>query len=255
MSRATAIIFALALSPVCAAFAAQTEGAAFFKAARDSVKISRNSEPLKISRNSTVPANGLQISVPAGEVLGVAFSNGVSAVAVGPAEFSVDALSQETPPPVCAPFERESHPSKMSVSVLRGKLVFSASGRLERSELLIKFPAGIVADARARVVIAEAGAGNSKLAPLGGTARIKSGGEIWDVVKDGNFAHIAVPESGKAAKPVFERIYSVERKSFSELVKSAEILRGSTFFKLGKDGKFSAETVIPKTFFSMPSRR
>lgn len=102
----------------------------------------------------------------------------------------------------------------MSVSVLRGKLVFSVSGRLERSELLIKFPAGIVADARARVVIAEAGAGNSKLAPLGGTARIKSGGEIWDVVKDGNFAHIAVPESGKAAKPSLSGYIRSSAKAF-----------------------------------------
>lgn len=255
MSRAAAIVFALALSPVCAAFAAQTEGAAFFKAARDSVKISRNSEPLKISRNSTVPANGLQISVPAGEVLGVAFSNGVSAVAVGPAEFSVDALSQETPPPVCAPLERESHPSKMSVSVLRGKLVFSVSGRLERSELLIKFPAGIVADARARVVIAEAGAGNSKLAPLGRDGSHKVRRRNMGRRERRKFRAYRGSRIRKGGKAVFERIYSVERKSFSELVKSAEILRGSTFFKLGKDGKFSAETVIPKTFFSMPSRR
>ena len=81
MTRAAAI-FVLALSPVCSALAAQTQGAAFFKAVRDSVKISRNSEPLKIARNSTIPAKGLKISVPAGELLGVAFSNGVSAVAV-----------------------------------------------------------------------------------------------------------------------------------------------------------------------------
>lgn len=254
MTRAAAI-FVLALSPVCSALAAQTQGAAFFKAVRDSVKISRNSEPLKIARNSTIPAKGLKISVPAGELLGVAFSNGVSAVAVGPAEFSVDALTQDASPSVCAPGGRESHPSKMAVSVLSGKLVFSASDRLERSEFSIKLPAGAVAEARARAVIADVAPEGARLAPIGGTARIKAGGEIWDVVKDENFAYVAVSASGKAAKPVFERVYSSERRRFSELIKSAEILRGSTFFKLGKDGKFSAETVMPKTFFSMPARR
>ena len=170
MTRAAAI-FVLALSPVCSALAAQTQGAAFFKAVRDPVKISRNSEPLKIARNSTIPAKGLKISVPAGELLGVAFSNGVSAVAVGPAEFSVDALTQDAPPSVCAPGGRESHPSKMAVSVLSGKLVFSASDRLERSEFSIKLPAGAVAEARARAGLAAGAPDGAWLAPHGGTAR------------------------------------------------------------------------------------
>lgn len=253
MNRVAAVL-ALALSPVCAAFADRIEGAAFFKAVRDSVKVSRNSEPLKIARNSAVPAEGLQISVPAGELLGVAFSNDVSLVAVGPAEFSVDSISQEAPGNLDAPGESESLPSKISVSVCRGTLVFAAAQRLESSKFSISLP-GAEADARARFVIAEAGPGGIRLAPIGGTARIRAAGGIWDVVKAENFASVAAPESGKPAKPAFERIYSSERSRFSDLMKSAEILRESTFFKLGADGKFSAETVMPKTFFSMPARR
>lgn len=251
MTRAAAI-FAFALSPVCAAFAVQIEGAAFFKAVRDSVKVSRNSEPLKIARNSTIPANGLQISVPAGEILGIAFSNETSVIAVGPAEFSVDALSQEAPAAADAPGERESHPSKIGISVSRGKLVFAAAERLERSEFSIKFPEA-VATVRARIAVAETGPKGSRLAPFGGTARIRAGGGIWDVVKDENFARVV--SGGGNPKTLFERAYSRERAELSVLMKSAEILRESTFFKLGKDGKFSAETVMPKTFFSMPARR
>ena len=58
---------------------------------RESMQITRAGAQVNVKRASVLPANGLCVSVPDGEMLSIAFSNKTSMLAIGPAEFKIEA--------------------------------------------------------------------------------------------------------------------------------------------------------------------
>lgn len=249
MKRAALAIF-LSLFAAANPFAEEIDGAAFFKTARESMKFSRNGAQINIKRASVVPAKGLCVSVPDGEMLSIAFSNKTSMLAVGPAEFKIEAFIQGSAEnsPDDNP-DRESAPSNISLSLKNGRFLFSLAQRLGSSKFTVKFP-NAESEIQSGIAIAETGTNGSRLIPLDGFARIKPQDSIWEIVKDGVSAVVPAKESDK--KIIFKHVYSRERERFGNFIKTAEQLRRSVIFKYSPNAGFAAELILPKAFFAMP---
>lgn len=249
MKRAALAIF-LSLFAAANSFAEKIDGAAFFKTVRESMKFTRAGAQVNVKRASVVPANGLCVSVPDGEMLSIAFSNKTSMLAVGPAEFKIEAFIQgsaENSPD--DNLDRESVPSNISLSLKNGRFMFSLAQRLGSSKFTVKFP-NAESEIHSGIAIAETGKNGSRLIPFDGFARIKPQNSIWEIVKDGVSA--VIPEKKSDKKIIFKHVYSRERERFGNFIKTAEQLRRSVFFKYSKDAGFIAELILPKAFFAMP---
>ena len=140
MKRAALAIF-LSLFAAANSFAEKIDGAAFFKTVRESMRITRAGAQVNVKRASVVPANGLCVSVPDGEMLSIAFSNKTSMLAIGPAEFKIEAFVQDSAENGTADnIDRESAPSNISLSLKNGRFLFSLAQRLGSSKFTVKFP-------------------------------------------------------------------------------------------------------------------
>ena len=162
-------------------------------------------------------------------MLSIAFSNKTSMLAIGPAEFKIEAFVQDSAENGTADnIDRESAPSNISLSLKNGKFMFSLAQRLGSSKFTVKFP-----NAESEI-----------------HSGIKPQNSIWEIVKDGVSAVVPTKESDK--KIIFKHVYSRERERFGNFIKTAEQLRRSVFFKYSKDAGFIAELILPKAFFAMP---
>ena len=230
MKRAALAIF-LSLFAAANSFAEKIDGAAFFKTVRESMQITRAGAQVNVKRASVVPANGLCVSVPDGEMLSIAFSNKTSMLAIGPAEFKIEAFVQDSAENGTADnIDRESAPSNISLSLKNGRFLFSLAQRLGNSKFTVKFP-NAESEIQSGIAIAETGKNGSRLIPFDGFARIKPQNSVWEIVKD---------------------VYSRERERFGNFIKTAEQLRRSVIFKYSPNGGFAAELILPKAFFAMP---
>ena len=249
MKRAALAIF-LSLFAAANSFAEKIDGAAFFKTVRESMQITRAGAQVNVKRASVLPANGLCVSVPDGEMLSIAFSNKTSMLAIGPAEFKIEAFVQDSAENGTADnIDRESAPSNISLSLKNGRFLFSLAQRLGNSKFTVKFP-NAESEIQSGIAIAETGKNGSRLIPFDGFARIKPQNSIWEIVKDDVSA--VIPEKKSDKKIIFKHVYSRERERFGNFIKTAEQLRRSVIFKYSPNGGFAAELILPKAFFAMP---
>lgn len=236
---------------LCVCFAqAQGNGAAFITAIRDGTQISQNGKPIAISRNAILEANELKISLLANKSLGIAFSNNVSIMVFGPADFSLDSLKQN--PAQAFGKLKEISKSEMKITLKRGTFVFAMNERLLSSLLEINTPCAKISPIAKNLVV-EINDDLIKITPLDGIAYIKTPNATANILKSENCAKFVKSANGFSQESL-EKLFIKELDALGKPVKYAEHMLESVQFIPLETGKFTVRILQPKSFFANPSK-